>query len=82
MSSFHPAVTEWFSAAYAAPTKAQEMGWPPITEGKSTLIFAPTGSGKTLTAFLWCLDRLMFSPQPPKAARCIPPRAAPAWLTR
>ena len=28
----------------------------------STLIFAPTGTGKTLTAFLWCLDRLMFTP--------------------
>ncbi|MGB9029664.1 MAG: DEAD/DEAH box helicase, partial [Acidobacteriaceae bacterium] len=24
------------------------------------LILAPTGTGKTLTAFLWCLDRLMF----------------------
>src|SRR6185295_13738168 len=31
---------------------------------------APTGSSKTLTAFLWCLDRLMFSPAPPKARRC------------
>src|SRR5205823_8084686 len=30
----------------------------------------PTGSGKTLTAFLWCLERLMFAPQPEKAARC------------
>jgi ATP-dependent Lhr-like helicase len=70
MSSFHPAVAEWFSAAYAAPTKAQEMGWPPIRRGESTLIFAPTGSGKTLTAFLWALDRLMFVPAPPKERRC------------
>src|ERR1051325_9749808 len=70
MSSFHPAVAEWFSAAYAAPTKAQEMGWPPIARGEWTLIFAPTGSGKTLTAFLWALDRLMFVPPPPKERRC------------
>src|SRR5439155_897945 len=35
-----------------------------------TLIFAPTGSGKTLTAFLWCLDRLMFAPRPQKERRC------------
>src|SRR5438552_13583476 len=70
MSSFHPAVAEWFSAAYPAPTKAQEMGWPPIARGEWTLIFAPTGSGKTLTAFLWALDRLMFVPPPPKERRC------------
>jgi ATP-dependent Lhr-like helicase len=70
MSSFHPAVAEWFSAAYPAPTKAQEMGWPPIARGEWTLIFAPTGSGKTLTAFLWALDRLMFVPAPPKERRC------------
>src|SRR5437773_2092378 len=70
MSSFHTAVAEWFSAVYAAPTKAQEMGWPPISRGESTLIFAPTGSGKTLAAFLWALDRLMFVPAPPKERRC------------
>src|SRR5579875_3204778 len=35
------------------------MGWPAIARGESTLIFAPTGTGKTLAAFLWCLDRLM-----------------------
>src|SRR5947208_7284043 len=70
MSSFHPAVAEWFSAAYPAPTKAQEMGWPPIARGEWTLIFAPTGSGKTLAAFLWALDRLMFVPAPPKERRC------------
>jgi ATP-dependent Lhr-like helicase len=46
------------------------MGWPAISGGESTLIFAPTGAGKTLTAFLWCIDRLMFSPAPPPAQRC------------
>src|SRR5207302_243125 len=30
----------------------------------------PTGSGKTLSAFLWCLDRLMFTAAPAKNARC------------
>jgi Lhr-like helicase len=38
------------------------MGWPVIARGESALILAPTGTGKTLTAFLWCLDRLMLQP--------------------
>jgi ATP-dependent Lhr-like helicase len=67
---FHPAVREWFTSSFASPTKAQEQGWPAIAKGDWTLIFAPTGSGKTLTAFLWALDRLMFRPRPPKEERC------------
>ncbi len=41
-------------------TLPQRLGWPVIARGESTLILAPTGTGKTLTAFLWCLDRLLF----------------------
>jgi ATP-dependent Lhr-like helicase len=67
---FHPSVREWFASSFASPTKAQEQGWPAIAKGDWTLIFAPTGSGKTLTAFLWALDRLMFRPRPPKEQRC------------
>src|SRR4029077_7781665 len=67
---FHPSAAEWFRASFAAPTPPQVQGWPAIARGDSTLILAPTGSGKTLTAFLWCLDRLMFSAAPPKAGRC------------
>jgi ATP-dependent Lhr-like helicase len=67
---FHPAVREWFESSFDAPTKAQQQGWPAIANGDWTLIFAPTGSGKTLTAFLWALDRLMFAPRPPKEQRC------------
>src|SRR4051794_31932113 len=68
--AFHPAVAEWFRRSFREPTRAQALGWPAIARGESTLIFAPTGSGKTLTAFLWCLDRLMFAPRPPKERRC------------
>ncbi|HYC59738.1 MAG TPA: DEAD/DEAH box helicase [Thermoanaerobaculia bacterium] len=67
---FHPAVREWFTSSFAAPTKAQQQGWPAIANGDWTLIFAPTGSGKTLTAFLWALNGLMFRPRPPKEQRC------------
>src|SRR5215510_13385960 len=67
---FHPSVREWFVASFPSPTRPQELGWPAITRGESTLILAPTGSGKTLTAFLWCLNRLMFEPPPPPKQRC------------
>src|SRR5918999_1148095 len=67
---FHPAVREWFSRSFEAPTRPQALGWPAIARGESTLILAPTGSGKTLTAFLWCLDRLLFEPPPPAKERC------------
>src|SRR5256714_2045823 len=70
LQTFHPAVREWFARAFDAPTRPQTLGWPAIARGDSTLILSPTGSGKTLTAFLWCLDRLMFAPLPAKSARC------------
>ena len=70
MSDFHPAVLEWFRAVFAEATAPQKRGWPAIARGESTLILAPTGSGKTLTAFLWSLNRLMFDPAPDKAQRC------------
>src|SRR5262249_51507316 len=64
------AVRAWFGATFGEPTRPQARGWPAIARSESTLILAPTGSGKTLSAFLWCLDRLMFAPEPPKARRC------------
>lgn len=67
---FHPPVREWFDAVFPCPTAPQILGWPAISRGESTLILAPTGTGKTLTAFLWCIDRLMFVPPPPAAQRC------------
>jgi len=70
LTPFHAPVREWFSASFDAPTRPQALGWPAIARGESTLILGPTGSGKTLTAFLWCLDRLMFTPPPEKKARC------------
>ncbi len=70
LALFHPATRSWFSGAFEAPTRPQVLGWPAIARGESTLILAPTGSGKTLSAFLWCLDRLMFTPAPPKNERC------------
>jgi len=59
LQSFHALICQWFKERFAAPTDAQRLGWPAILEGRDTLIAAPTGSGKTLTAFLASLDRLL-----------------------
>jgi ATP-dependent Lhr-like helicase len=56
---FHPVTATWFKAVFDAPTAPQRLGWPVIARGENALILAPTGTGKTLAAFLWCLDRLM-----------------------
>ncbi len=71
LALFHPVTADWFRAVFEKPTSPQRLGWPAIARGESTLILAPTGTGKTLTAFLWCLDRIMLSDaraQPPAPA--------------
>jgi len=67
---FHPAVQAWFRSTFPAPTRPQQLAWPSIAKGESTLLLAPTGTGKTLSAFLSCINRLMFEPVPAKRERC------------
>ncbi|WP_194409479.1 DEAD/DEAH box helicase [Microbacterium cremeum] len=58
LERFGPATQDWFRGAFAAPTNAQTGAWEAISAGKHALVVAPTGSGKTLSAFLWSIDRL------------------------
>ncbi len=69
LERFSPAVRTWFHTTFAGPTDAQAKGWPAIADGEHTLILAPTGSGKTLTAFLWAIDRLVTAPEPERDRR-------------
>ncbi|MBR3504432.1 MAG: DEAD/DEAH box helicase [Clostridia bacterium] len=55
---FHESTADWFEAAVGEPTAVQRAGWPAIAQGGPVLISAPTGTGKTLTAFLMLIDRL------------------------
>lgn len=57
-SPFDPRIAGWFAAQVGAPTDIQERAWPRIAAGEHVLAVAPTGSGKTLTAFLCAIDRL------------------------
>lgn len=59
LDDFHPAVSAWFRSTFPSVTHAQAQAWPLIRQRRSTLIAAPTGSGKTLTAFLAVLDDLV-----------------------
>lgn len=59
LDGFHPAVSTWFRSTFPSVTGAQAQAWPLIRQRQSTLIAAPTGSGKTLTAFLAVLDDLI-----------------------
>lgn len=59
LETFHPIIQRWFQGRFHAPTEPQVLGWPQIAQGGHTLIAAPTGSGKTLTAFLAAIDRLL-----------------------
>ncbi|GGG13045.1 DEAD/DEAH box helicase [Rhodococcoides trifolii] len=58
LSRFSESTRTWFDGAFPAPTPAQLGAWDAISSGAHTLVVAPTGSGKTLSAFLWALDRL------------------------
>ncbi|HWI43562.1 MAG TPA: ATP-dependent helicase [Nocardioides sp.] len=64
LSRFSDATRAWFGAAFAEPTAAQAGAWASIGEGRHTLVVAPTGSGKTLSAFLAAIDRLLTTPPP------------------
>ena len=71
LDRFSEPTREWFRAAFAEPTPAQAGAWEAIGHGRNALVVAPTGSGKTLWAFLWSIDRLVTDPPPEdKRLRC------------
>jgi ATP-dependent helicase Lhr and Lhr-like helicase len=71
LAMFSEPTRVWFEAAFAEPTPAQVGAWQAIGAGRHALVVAPTGSGKTLSAFLASLDRLLTSTPPAdKLLRC------------
>ncbi|GAA2498878.1 ATP-dependent helicase [Terrabacter carboxydivorans] len=64
LDRFSPATAAWFRGSFSAPTTAQAGAWDAISSGHHTVVVAPTGSGKTLSAFLWAIDRMASEPVP------------------
>lgn len=58
----HPDLWRWFARTFGEPTKAQRFAWPAIQTGGHFLLASPTGTGKTLAAFLPILSHLLASP--------------------
>src|SRR5687768_15981414 len=58
-----PPVRQRFRDRLSEPTPHQLQGWPDVANREYTLILAPTGSGKTIAAFLACLDALWLEAQ-------------------
>ena len=59
LSLLHPIVAEWFMKKFGKVTEAQAMAVPLIHARENVLVSSPTGSGKTLTAFLSILNELI-----------------------
>ena len=58
IDNLHPALAAWFCGRFEKLTDVQAKALPHTLSGENTLILAPTGSGKTLSAFLACLSNL------------------------
>ena len=85
LERFGPATQDWFRDAFAQPTTAQAGAWDAISAGKHALVVAPTGSGKTLSAFLWAIDRIFREPyRPPRTRKrgdAVPPRTRVLYVS-
>jgi ATP-dependent Lhr-like helicase len=59
MAALNPVIRKWFASRYKELTPPQMYSFKLIKEMENLLITAPTGSGKTFSAFMAILSRLM-----------------------
>ncbi len=71
LNLFHPLIRQWFTEQVGTPTDIQTRAWPEIAKRNHVLVTAPTGSGKTLTAFLWAINHFLVSKEPKETLRVL-----------
>ncbi|MGC8547917.1 MAG: ATP-dependent helicase [Candidatus Micrarchaeia archaeon] len=59
LASLNSRLRDWFTGKYKELTPPQRYSFKLISEGHNLLITAPTGSGKTFSAFMSILSKLM-----------------------
>lgn len=62
LASLEKSVRLWFQSRFGAPTAAQCLAWPALHAGNNLLLCSPTGTGKTLAAFLPIIGQLLGEP--------------------
>ena len=58
LNLFRKETAEWFENTLGEPTPVQKEAWQMIAQEEHVLVSAPTGTGKTLSAFLVFLDQM------------------------
>ncbi|RLF72725.1 MAG: hypothetical protein DRN55_05715, partial [Thermoplasmata archaeon] len=54
-----PLLARYFREHFPSPTESQRKAFQALEKGRDVLVVSPTGSGKTFTAFMTVLDRLI-----------------------
>ena len=76
------AVERWLAARGWKPFAFQREVWRAMAEGRSGLLHANTGTGKTLAAWLGALQALKVEAPPPRArAKVVTPPLSVLWIT-
>lgn len=64
-----PGLREWFASHIGEPTVAQRFAWDTIYHRQNFLLSSPTGTGKTLAAFLPIINQIVA--QPSEGLQCV-----------
>jgi ATP-dependent Lhr-like helicase len=74
LKKLHPKISKWFEAKNWKPFSFQTETWQHYLEGKSGLLHAPTGFGKTLSVWLGPISEVLEKGKTPQYCEVL-------WIT-